>query len=120
MPNKGVYGSICAIRKGVKQSRPNRVFLPTKIDLFSASAPQAVDLRTTPIPALNVAADQVGSPAQWAALTLSQVLVKWEDLYSDFIAVLDGPIELRAVVEGLFSDNLAHAIGQGKACGPAA
>lgn len=123
-----------------------------QIDLFSASAPQPVDLRTTPIPDLSEAAERVGSPAQWAALTLSQVLVKWEDLYSDFIAVLDGPIDhaknfckdsgnpleqggplarkfyqreharlvqgqgqLRAVVEGLFSENLTHAIDQGKA-----
>jgi hypothetical protein len=120
-------------------------------DLFSASAPQAVDLRTTPIPELHVAAAQVGRPEQWKALTLSQVLVKWEDLYADFIAVLEGPIhhakefckdngqpqpggpvarkfyqreyerlvqgqgQLRAVVEGLFCENLEHAIEQGKA-----
>ena len=61
-------------------------------DLFSASEPQPVDLRTTPMPELHVAAAQVGTWEQWATLTLSQVLVKWEDLYSDFIAVLDGPI----------------------------
>lgn len=123
-----------------------------QFDLFSASAPQSVDLRTTPIPDLSKAAERVGSPTQWARLTLSQVLVKWEDLYSDFIAVLDGPInhaksfskdsgnpleqggplarkfyqreharlvlgqgQLRAVVEGLYCDNLTHAIDQGKA-----
>lgn len=124
-----------------------------QIDLFSASTPQPVDLRTTPIPDLSVAAEQVGSPAQWATLTLSQVLVKWEELYEDFIAVLEGPIhhakefckdsgqprqelggpvarkfyqreharlvhgqgQLRAVVEGIFTENLTHAIDQGKA-----
>lgn len=124
-----------------------------QFDLFSASAPQSVDLRTTPIPDLSEAAERVGSPAQWAALTLSQVLVRWEDLYCDFIAVLDGPIDhaktfcdknggqpleqggplarkfyqreharlvqgqgqLRAVVEGLYCENLTHAIDQGQA-----
>lgn len=123
-----------------------------QFDLFSTSTPQAVDLRTTPIPELSEAAAQVGGPEQWATFTLSQVLVKWEDLYSDFIAVLEGPInhaksfckdkgqpleqggplarkfyqreyerlvhgqgQLRALVEGLFCENLMHAIEQGKA-----
>lgn len=123
-----------------------------QLDIFSATTQQPVGLRTTPIPELHVAAAQVGGPEQWATLTLSEVLVKWEDLYTDFIAVLDGPIhhakgfckhtgeaqepggphartfykreyerlkqgqgQLRAVVEGLFCENLAHAIDQGKA-----
>ena len=126
-------------------------------DLFSAGSslpgttlPTPVDLRTTALPSLAEAAAQVGHPAQWAQLTLRQVLTKWEDLYADFIGILDAPIayakgfckgreeppehggplahafyrreharlvqgqqQLRAAVEGWFSENLEHAIEQG-------
>lgn len=128
-------------------------------DLFTAGSslpgttlPTPVDLRTTALPELAEAAALVGHPDQWARLTLRQVLTKWEDLYADFIGVLDAPIayakgfckgreqpaehggplahafyrreharlvqgqqQLRAAVEGWFSENLEHAIAQGLA-----
>lgn len=126
-------------------------------DLFSAGSslpgtnlPTPVDLRTTALPDLAEAIAQVGHPAQWARLTLRQVSAKWENLYADFIGVLDAPIayakgfckgreqpaehggplahafyrreharlvqgqqQLRAAVEGWFSENLEHAIARG-------
>lgn len=128
-------------------------------DLFAAGSclpgtrlPTPVDLRNTALPDLAEAAAQVGHPAQWAQLTLHQVLTKWEDLYADFIGILDAPIayakgfckgrdqpaehggplahafyrreharlvqgqqQLRAAVEGWFSENLEHAFAPGLA-----
>lgn len=58
-----------------------------QLDIF-----QTAELRGAKVPALSAAAAQVGTPAEWAKLTLSDVLVLWEQLYSDFVGVLDGPI----------------------------
>jgi hypothetical protein len=64
-----------------------------QLDFFAAVPEQTLDLRTTRLPELSEAAARVGTPEQWAALTLSEVLEKWNDLYTEFITELDGPIQ---------------------------
>lgn len=64
-----------------------------QLDIFSAGEAQAVDLRQTKLPELSEAVARVGEVSHWATLTLSEVLELWYQLYSDFVEVLDGPID---------------------------
>ncbi|QKG59123.1 hypothetical protein GKZ68_20800 (plasmid) [Hymenobacter sp. BRD128] len=64
-----------------------------QFDLFAVNSTQPVDLRSTKLPDLAEAAAQVGTVASWQTLTLSQVLELWDQLYTDFVASLQAPIE---------------------------
>jgi hypothetical protein len=64
-----------------------------QFDLFSVATSQPVDLRSTKLPDLAEAAAQMGTVDSWQTFTLSQVLELWYQLYSDFVASLDTPIE---------------------------
>lgn len=63
-----------------------------QLDMFSAAAPQAVDLRTTPLPLVTDVAARIGSAESWATLTLDQVLTRWYSVYDDFVQALEKPI----------------------------
>ncbi|MDU0372066.1 hypothetical protein ACFPAF_16815 [Hymenobacter endophyticus] len=64
-----------------------------QLDFFTAVPEQTLALRSTPLPELSEAAARVGTPEQWATLTLSQVLERWNEVYTEFISPLDGPIQ---------------------------
>lgn len=64
-----------------------------QFDLFAVNTSQPVDLRSKKLPDLAEVAAQVGTVASWQTLNLSQVLELWDQLYSDFVASLQTPIE---------------------------
>lgn len=64
-----------------------------QLNFFTSIPEQTLDLRTTRLPELREAAARVGTPEQWACLALSDVLERWNEVYTEFISPLDGPIQ---------------------------